>query len=60
TFYEDTVPEEKYTQEIVDNLKKIKGTSEGHQKDMEYIEGEWTDIKLLAIFKKDWKKRRSI
>ena len=40
--------------------KKFDFIEEGHQKDMEYIEGEWTDIKLLAIFKKDWKKRRSI
>lgn len=40
--------------------KKLGFVEEGHQKDMEYIDGQWTDIKLLAIFKKDWKKRRLI
>ena len=40
--------------------KKLDFIEEGHQKDMEYIDGEWTDIKLLAIFKKDWRKRNSL
>lgn len=33
--------------------KKIGFIEEGHQKDMDYIDGKWTDIILLGIFKKD-------
>ncbi len=36
-------------------FKKIGFVEEGHLKDMEFINGEWTDFKWLSIFKKDRK-----
>ena len=35
--------------------KKLGFIEEGHQKDMDFIDGKWDDVKLLAIFKKDRK-----
>ena len=35
--------------------KKLGFIEEGHQKDMDFIDGKWIDIKLFGIFKKDWK-----
>jgi len=34
-------------------FKKVGFVEEGHLKDMEFINGEWTDLKKLSIFKKD-------
>lgn len=34
-------------------FKKVGFIEEGHLKDMEFINGEWTDLKWLSIFKKD-------
>ena len=35
--------------------KKLGFIEEGHQKDMDFIDGKWEDIKLFAIFNKDRK-----
>ena len=35
--------------------KKLGFIEEGHQKEMDFIDGKWDDVKLLAIFKKDIK-----
>jgi RimJ/RimL family protein N-acetyltransferase len=34
-------------------FKKVGFVEEGHLKEMEFIDGEWTDLKWFGIFKKD-------
>ena len=40
-------------------FKKLGFIEEGHQKDMDFFDGKWTDIKLFCIFKKDRKRVES-